>query len=48
MLKFYHYNIILLNSPDGSVLQFSQEHAIVLEQNINSAGELLLMGYLNV
>ena len=34
--------------PDASLLQFYEELANVLEQNINSASKLLLMGDLNV
>ena len=46
---FYWIHLgILYRPPDGSVPKFSQELAEFLEQNINSAGELLLMGDLNI
>ena len=39
---------ILYRPPEGSVLQFSWKLVNFLEQHISSAGELLLMGVLNI
>ena len=45
---FYSIHLgILYGPPDGNVLQLTQELADVLEQDINSTGELLLLGDLN-
>ena len=45
--KTIHLGLIY-RPPDGSVLQFCQEHTTYLEQNINSTGDTLLMGDLNI
>ena len=39
---------LLYRPPDGSVLQFCQELTTYLDQNINTIGDTLLMGYLNI
>ena len=48
----YHQKTIYLRliyrPPDGSVLQFYQELTTYLEQNINTTGDTLLMGDLNI
>ena len=39
---------LIYRPPDGSVLQFCQELTTYLEQNINTTGDTLLMGDLNI
>ena len=46
-LKTIHLGLIY-RPPDGSVLQFCQELTTYLEQNINTTGNTLLMGDLNI
>ena len=45
--KTIHLSLIY-RPPDGSVLQFCQELTTYLEQNINTTGNTLLMGDLNI
>ena len=45
--KTIHLGLIY-RPPDGSVLQFCQELTTYLEQNINTIGDTLLMGDLNI
>ena len=45
--KTIHLGLIY-RLPDGSVLQFCQEPTTYLEQNINTTGDTLLMGDLNI
>ena len=45
--KTIHLGLIY-RPPDGSVLQFCQELITFLEQNINTTGDTLLMGDLNI
>ena len=45
--KTIHLGLIY-GPPDGSVLQFCQELTTFLEQNINTTGDTLLMGDLNI
>ena len=45
--KTIHLGLIY-RPPDGSVLQFYQELTNYLEQNINTTGNTLLMGDLNI
>ena len=45
--KTIHLGLIY-RPPDGSVLQFCQELTTYLEQNINTTGDTLLMGDLNI
>ena len=45
--KTIHLRLIY-RPPDGSVLQFCQELTTYLEQNINTTGNTLLMGDLNI
>ena len=45
--KTVHLGLIY-RPPDGSVLQFCQELTTSLEQNINTTGDTLLMGDLNI
>ena len=39
---------LIYRPPDGSILQFCQELTTYLEQNINTTGDSLLMGGLNI
>ena len=45
--KAIHLGLIY-QPPEGSVLHFCQELTTYLEQNINTAGDILLMGDLNI
>ena len=45
--KMIHLRLIY-RPPDGSVLQFCQELTTYLEQKINTTGDTLLMGDLNI
>ena len=45
--KTIHHGLIY-RPPDGSFLQFCQELTTYLEQNINTTGDTLLMGELNI
>ena len=45
--KTIHLGLIY-RPPDGSVLQFCEELTTYLEQNINTTGDTLLMGDLNI